>query len=93
MTIVTWQRKHLFGEILDGTMKANDTGLLAKNEWKRLSIRFPDMCKNDFVVMPEHIHGIIILEPVDEKTRRLGIIIGAYKFTVARLINGLRHTP
>ena len=51
------------------------------------------MYTNDFVVMPDHIHGIIALEPVDEKSRRLGIIIGAYKSTVARLINGLRQTP
>lgn len=51
------------------------------------------MYTDDFVVMPDHIHGIIALESVDEKSQRLGIIIGAYKSTVARLINGLRHTP
>ena len=93
-------------------MKANDTGLLAQNEWKRLSIRFPGMYTDDFVVMPDHIHGIIVFvgamqevsrssnnfpvaspSQIDEKSRRLGTIIGAYKSTVARLINGLRHTP
>ena len=93
-------------------MKANDAGLLAQNEWKRLSIRFPAVYTDDFVVMPDHIHGIIVLvgakqevsrssnifpiaspSLIDEKTRRLGTIIRAYKSTFARLINGLRHTP
>jgi REP element-mobilizing transposase RayT len=90
---VTWQRNCLFGEIIDGIMRANDAGLLAQNEWKRLSIRFPGMYTDDFVVMPDHIHGIIALESVIEKSRRLGTIIGAYKSTVTRLINGLHHTP
>ncbi len=42
--------------------------------------------------MPDHMHAIIILDPADGKSRLLGTIIGSYKSTVARLINGLRHT-
>ncbi|PKN86592.1 MAG: transposase [Chloroflexi bacterium HGW-Chloroflexi-8] len=112
VTIVTYNRSHLFGEIVNGMMKVNDTGFVAQIEWKKLSFRFSGISIDNFVVMPDHMHAIIVLvgaKPekthssdspsfaspvqVDEKPHPLGTIISSYKSTVARLINGLRHTP
>jgi len=93
ITLVTYNRALLFGEIVDGVMKVNDAGFVAQTECKKLSVRFSGIIIENFVVMPDHMHAIIILEPVDGKTHTLGTIVGSYKSTVARLINGLRHTP
>lgn len=63
ITICTKDRKHFFGEIVNGEMQLSDIGKIAIDEWfKTLEIR-PDMNlqMDDFVVMPNHIHGIIII--------------------------------
>ena len=59
MTIVTRNRLCLFGDISDGEMVLSDTGRIAKASWVGLSSRFPAVSLDSFVVMPNHIHGII----------------------------------
>jgi putative transposase len=49
----------LFGDITDGEIALNDTGRIAQASWIGLSSRFPAVSLNVFVVMPNHIHGII----------------------------------
>lgn len=63
ITICTVNRKHYFGDIIDGKMQSNEIGKIAQTEWfKTLEIR-PDMNLqlDAFVVMPNHIHGIITI--------------------------------
>jgi putative transposase len=59
VTIVTRNRLCLFGDITDGEIALNDTGRIAQASWIGLSSRFPAVSLNVFVVMPNHIHGII----------------------------------
>ena len=59
VTICTIGREHLFGEIVDGELNANsiaDTVIECRNE---LPAHFPNVEIDEFVVMPNHIHGII----------------------------------
>jgi len=59
ITICCQDRAHLFGEISDGVMILNEYGKIAFAEWEN-SINIRDnICLHDFVVMPNHIHGII----------------------------------
>ena len=63
VTICTQDRVHYFGEIENGIMCLNPLGTMAHQEWyKTLEIR-PDMNLElgEFVVMPNHVHGIIII--------------------------------
>lgn len=64
ITCVTWQRLHLFGEIANGNLKLSKLGELAKKEWDHLAKRFPWIELDEFVVMPNHIHGIIVIHDV-----------------------------
>lgn len=59
VTIVTRNRLSLFGDISDGEMVLSDTGRIAEVSWVGLSSRFPMVSLDSFVVMPNHIHGII----------------------------------
>lgn len=59
VTLVTWNREHLFGEIQNGVMRLSEFGRVAKLEWQRLAVRFPFVCLGEFAVMPDHFHGII----------------------------------
>src|SRR5260370_15447628 len=47
--------------------------------WQALPDRFPDIAIDEFVVMPDHVHGIIWLDGTKEHDPALGQIIGAYK--------------
>jgi REP element-mobilizing transposase RayT len=49
----------LFGEIADGEMILNDAGKMVENEWGNLKNRFPNIELHEFIVMPNHFHGIL----------------------------------
>jgi REP element-mobilizing transposase RayT len=107
VTIVTYQRKPLFGEIVDGVMKLNEWGEIARREWfKTAELRpYVELYEDEFVVMPNHTHGIIWNDGAlqrnartgaDEKSHvdagSLGAIVRAYKSAVTYAINAARQT-
>ena len=53
-----------FGRVANGEMILNDFGNIAHAEWITLSERFPNVILDVFQIMPNHIHGIIVLENV-----------------------------
>jgi putative transposase len=61
VTICTHCRECLFGKIKHGEMRLNPPGMMAANAWQDLNRRFPDVKIDAYVVMPNHIHGIIWL--------------------------------
>lgn len=61
ITICCQDRKHRFGEIQNGKMILNANGNIAAAEWEKLKERFPNIKHGAFVVMPNHIHFIIII--------------------------------
>ena len=61
LTIVTQDRVCLFGEVVDGEMRLNDVGDMVHQEWTNLPNRFPNIDLDAFIVMPNHIHGIIAI--------------------------------
>ena len=63
ITIVTHERQQLFGEIIAGEMRANSYGAVAREEWFRTAELRPYVVlfEEEFVVMPNHTHGIISL--------------------------------
>lgn len=59
ITICTQNREHLFGKIENGKIILSIAGEIAYNEWDLLENRFKNIKLYEFVVMPNHIHGII----------------------------------
>ena len=62
MTICTHNRSHYFGEIIDGTMNLSRVGVIADILWYQIPYHFHHVQLGEFVVMPNHIHGIIIIQ-------------------------------
>jgi len=62
ITICTKNREHYFGEIVDGKMVLNDFGKIAHNEWKNTENIRENITVDEFVVMPNHIHGILFID-------------------------------
>ena len=63
VTLVCRQRACLFGEVIDGKMRLSAAGQIVQQEWRRLGQQFPDARIDVFVVMPNHVHGIIVIHP------------------------------
>ncbi|MDR0833579.1 MAG: hypothetical protein LBN93_05265, partial [Candidatus Symbiothrix sp.] len=61
VTICTQNRECIFGKIIDGAMVLNEVGKMACDEWMKLPFRYPHISLNVFQIMPNHIHGIIIV--------------------------------
>ena len=67
ITICCQNRECLFGNIINGEMILNDAGNIAKECWLAIPNHFPNVVLHEFVIMPNHIHGIIEL-----KTKSVG---------------------
>lgn len=74
VTVCTKNREHFFGEIINGEMRLNELGRMVKIEWgKSVELR-PDMnlLMDEYVVMPNHFHGIIIIGKNQYNDRTFG---------------------
>ena len=81
ITMCTQNREDLFGEIVDGRMVLNRAGEIIKKEWEKLPDRFSNIELDVFVVMPNHYHGIIIINN-DNNTNVVGVpLVGTQKNT------------
>ncbi|MDO9300302.1 MAG: hypothetical protein Q7T89_02925 [Anaerolineales bacterium] len=76
ITFCTYQRMHLFGEVVDGEMVLNDAGKIARDEWfKTAEIRpYVKLYEDEFMIMPNHGHGIIWI--VDDVGNDVGDDVG-----------------
>jgi putative transposase len=93
VTICTWQRQHLFGEIVEGKMHLGELGSIVEWHWHKLVKYHPYLELDAFVVMPNHIHGILVLTENGRSSKRqsLSEIIRGFKTFSARHINKYRN--
>jgi REP element-mobilizing transposase RayT len=61
VTIVAQDRRCLFGDVADGKMQLNAAGQMIQMVWNELSTHYPNVDTDLFVVMPNHVHGVIVL--------------------------------
>ena len=64
ITLCTQNHECLFGEILNGEMRLNEFGKMTQQCWLEIPHHFPHVKLDEFVIMPDHIHGIIILNDI-----------------------------
>jgi putative transposase len=86
VTICAQDRACLFGNVIDGCMRLNDAGHMVATLWNDIPARFADVAIDTFVVMPNHLHGIIVLPDAADRTDThaapaLGKIVAAFKST------------
>ena len=93
VTIATQQRKCLFGDVHNGEVIRSPAGNMINDAWLELQVQFPAIDVDSFVVMPNHLHGILHIseqsDPVGaplvgarSATQRrvtVGNVVGAYK--------------
>ena len=89
-----------FGEIVSGMMALNEYGKIAEQQWQWLGEQYPYIVLHEYVVMPNHIHGIIeinrgtvgtgrdlSLQQPTMKIKSLSELMGAFKTTSSKQIH------
>lgn len=90
ITICTHHKECLFGEIIEGSMQLNSAGVMIRDLWQAQALQFPSIVLDAFIVMPNHIHGIIstvgatlvVAQPASVapvKVPSIADIVGAFK--------------
>ena len=100
VTICTYGRTMWFGDIRDKTLYLSEMGWVANECWMDIPRHFPHVELGEFVVMPNHVHGIILirddvetqnfasLQPGNRfgpQSRNLASIVRGYKIGVTKL--------
>jgi len=67
VTICTHDRARLFGTVHEGRMRLNDVGRIVAGEWRRSESIRAEMTIDAFVVMPDHMHGIVWMHRDDAR--------------------------
>jgi REP element-mobilizing transposase RayT len=61
VTLCAVDRKCVFGEIVADEMRLNQIGTVVASCWGEIPKHFPNITLDEFVVMPNHMHGILLL--------------------------------
>jgi len=98
ITIVTQDRKCLFGDVVNGQFRSNDWGQIVQDEWDRSALVRREIELDAFITLPNHVHAIIVipdamgratgrspLHPRPAK-RSLGAFVGGFKSAVTKRI-------
>ena len=101
VTICTKDRICYFGSITNRKINLSDIGKIAKQYWKEIPDHFNNIILEEYTIMPNHIHGIIIIQNNVEtghapslqikNKHTLGNIIGSFKSASANEIHRKDH--
>jgi REP element-mobilizing transposase RayT len=72
ITICTYQRQCWFGDIRDGKMYLNQIGKIVAQEWIRSCQIRPSLQLDEWVIMPNHFHGIVIITDTNTNGNPVG---------------------
>jgi REP-associated tyrosine transposase len=92
VTICTKAMKCWFGEIKNGKVMLNKTGKMIEKIWEDIPNHYKAVELDSFIIMPNHLHGIIIVNFVEtghapSLQPKLGNIIGSFKSTATRRVH------
>jgi putative transposase len=98
VTLCIRGRECLLGDVRAGQMHLSECGRIVADCWQWLGERYPYVTLDAWVVMPNHLHGILTFKGVTDgrieadsaKRKSLGSVIGAYKTVSTRHVNKIR---
>ena len=101
VTVCARNRECLFGDAVNGKTMLNEFGEIVAESWKWLATRYGYVELDEWMIMPNHMHGIIVINDVfkggsrtapTENRKPIGRLVGAFKTVSAKRINHLRDT-
>ena len=77
----------LFGEVIDDNVRLNEMGTIVQQTWDDLPTHYHGIDLDAFIVMPNHVHGIIILADESARGHAIPEIVRGFKTFSARRVN------
>lgn len=108
ITICTKNREHYFGEIINGKLEETTQSKICMACWLDLPKHYNNCIVDEFIVMPDHVHGIIFIKNPDYvgaglkpaptgnikiKPYSISEIVRGFKTFTSRKINEFENTP
>lgn len=92
VTICSHEQRCILGRVADADLVANAFGDIVRECWLSLPA-YHSISLDSFVIMPNHMHGIVLLDGTNDESCSLPQIIRTFKSISARRINKLRNQP
>ncbi|MFZ3071294.1 MAG: hypothetical protein WA110_09275 [Anaerolineaceae bacterium] len=89
LTMLTFKRACIFGKVTDGVMVQNEIGKIVENTWWEIPDHFPTVELGAFMVMPNHLHGILVISNLEGKVKKGTTSVGG--MTVGATNVGATH--
>jgi putative transposase len=107
VTICASGRGEGFGAVEEGEVVLNDSGKMLQQCWREIPEHFPAVTTNEYIILPDHFHGIIFITEIDvgathtsplrnkdqKKQTALGTIIGSFKSAASKKLYRCRLAP
>jgi len=103
VTICTHRRECTLGSVKGNAVQLTELGRAAEESWQDLPVRYPHLTLDALVVMPNHVHVILVIDgtecrgggatPPLQSDPTLGQIVGYTKYQSTKRINERRGTP
>jgi REP element-mobilizing transposase RayT len=105
VTVCVQNRQSVFGKVMNGKMILNDTGRMVEGEWLNTPAVRPYVDLDEFVVMPNHFHGIIMIRneptivgathrvaPTGPTAGSVGAMMAQFKSIATKRMRALGHS-
>jgi len=79
VTISSHEKQFIFGTINDQRMTLSHIGSVVESNWQALRTSFPTVTLDEFIVMPNHVHGVLAIDGSQPNPPALGTIIRRFK--------------
>ena len=90
VTICTHQKFCYFGNIVDAQMQFSQVGRIALKNWQDMPNHFDGVYLDEYVIMPNHVHGIII---IDKPRRDVACYVSTINDDVNKTMSNLSPKP
>lgn len=84
VTLCTKNKQCLFGKVAGGEMMINALGRIVVEVWQGLASNFSDLVLDEFIVMPNHVHGLVRIE------KRLSFKEAGTAATLSQVVGALK---
>ena len=91
VTVCTQDHLCLFGHVVDGQMQLTTAGRMVRTAWDHVPDHCPCVQTDAFVVMPNHIHAVIVLSPAGSVLPLPDVVRRFKTFTTRQYIVGVRR--
>jgi putative transposase len=91
----THRRRCVLGRVVDGKVYLSKLGRIVEEEWLLTAERWPYVMLDSYVIMPNHVHGLIVIQehpdsgPARSRRKSLSSIVGAFKAAASRRVAAL----